>query len=139
MQCRSGGHAEGSTDGGGTVACAKGIEGRLVDAGETAETAISAYSWEEVTTTCDNFVGVGLVADIPDEFVVGSIEDIVEGKGKFDGTKRGGKMARVECEGMDNVVTQFETELFEVGDGECPEVVDGVDAAEDDAGEFVGA
>ena len=40
---------------------------------------------------------------------------------------------------MDNVVTQFETELLEVGDGECSEVVDGVDAAEDDAGEFVGA
>lgn len=139
LQCRSGGHAEGSTDGGGAVASAKGVEGRLVDAGETAETAISAYGWEEVATTCDNFVGVGLVADIPDEFVVGSIEDVVEGEGEFDSAKGGGEMAGVECEGMDDVVTQFETELLEVGDGECPEVVDGVDAAEDDAGEFVGA
>ncbi len=66
LQCRGGGHAEGSTDGGGTVACAKGVEGRLVDAGEAAETAIRAYGWEKVTTTCDNFVGVGLVADITD-------------------------------------------------------------------------
>ena len=66
LQCRSGCHAEGSTDGGGTVASAKGVEGRLVNAREAAKTAISAYSWEEVTTTCDNFVGVGLVADIPD-------------------------------------------------------------------------
>ena len=79
------------------------------------------------------------MADIPDEFVVGSIEDVVEGEGEFDSAKGGGEMTRVECEGMDDVVTQFETELLEVGDGECPEVVDGVDAAEDDAGEFVGA
>ena len=66
LQCRSGGHAEGSTDGGGAVACAKGVEGRLVDARETAETAIRAYGWEKVTTTGDDFVGVGLMADIPD-------------------------------------------------------------------------
>ena len=139
LQCGSGGHAEGSTDGGGAVASAKGVEGRLVDAGETAKTAIRAYGWEKVATTGDDFVGVGLVADIPDEFVVGGVEDVVEGEGEFDSAKRGGEMTRVECEGMDDVVTQFETELFEVGDGECPEVVDGVDAAEDDAGEFVGA
>ena len=69
----------------------------------------------------------------------GEFKQEVKGKGKFDGTKRGGEMAGVECEGMDDVVTQFETELLEVGDGECPEVIDGVDAAEDDAGEFVGA
>jgi hypothetical protein len=84
-------------------------------------------------------VGIGLVTDVPDKFVVGGVEDVVEGEGEFDSTKGRGEMAGVECEGMDDVVTQFETELFEVGDGECPEVVDGVDAAEDDAGEFVGA
>ena len=58
------------------MASAKGVEGRLVDAGEAAKTAIRAYGWEEVATTSDDFVGVGLMADIPDEFVVGGIEDV---------------------------------------------------------------
>ena len=95
LQCGSGGHAEGSTDGGGAVASAKGVERRLVDAGETAETAIRAYGWEKVATTGDDFVSVGLMADIPDELVVGSIEDVVEGEGEFDSAKGGGEMAGV--------------------------------------------
>ena len=36
----------------------------------------------------------------------------MEGEGEFDSAKGGGEMTRVECEGMDDVVTQFDVMKF---------------------------
>jgi hypothetical protein len=33
------------------------------------------------------FVGIGLMADIPDDFILGNIEDIMQGDGQFHGTQ----------------------------------------------------
>ena len=40
-----------------------------------------------------NLVGVDLVADVPDEPVLGGIEDVVEGQGKFDDAQIGAQVA----------------------------------------------
>jgi hypothetical protein len=40
----------------------------------------------------NEFMGIGLVADIPDQFILGGIEDIVEGKGELDHTKTRSQM-----------------------------------------------
>jgi hypothetical protein len=110
------------------VTGAEGIEGRFIHTGETAEAAIGADGGEAVTASSDNLVGISLVTDVPDKFVVGGVEDVVQGEGEFYGAKTGGEVAGMTGEGVYDVVAQLDTQLGKVVDGEPTKVVDGVDA-----------
>ena len=41
----------------------------------------------------EDFVGIGLVADIPDHLVFGGVEDIMDGNGEVDRAQAGRQMA----------------------------------------------
>ena len=107
---------------------AEGIEGRFVHTGETAEAAIGADGGEAVSASSDDFMGISLVTDVPDKFVVGGVEDVVQGESEFYGAETGGKVAGMAGKGVYDVVAQLDTQLGKVVDGESTEVVDGVDA-----------
>ena len=107
---------------------AEGIEGRFIHTGETAEAAIGADGGEAVSASSDDLVGIGLVTDIPDKFVVGGVEDVVQCEGEFNGAKTGGQVAGMAGKGVYDVVAQLDTQLGKVVDGEPTKVVDGVDA-----------
>ena len=116
-------HAEGSRDGGGTVAGAEGVVGAFAHLWEAADAAIGADGLEGFAAAGQYFVGIGLMPHIPDEFVVGCVEDIVEGYSELDGAEARGQVAGMGREGVNDICTQFvgnalqfvRIELFEVG------------------------
>ena len=106
---------------------AEGIERGLVHAGEAAQAAVGAYGGELVATTGNDFVGIGLVAHVPDEFIVGGVEDVVQGQGQLDGAKAGGQMSGMGGKGVDDVVAQLDAQLPKVLNREATKVLHGVD------------
>ena len=95
---------------------AEGVELRLVAAREAAEASVGAYGVEPLAAACDDLVSIGLMAHVPDELVVGGVEDIVEREGKFDGAEAGSQMAGMSREGVDNILAQLVGEGRQVGD-----------------------
>ena len=55
----------------------KSIVRAFVRIRETAETAELTVAGESVSAPCKYFVAVGLMADVPDYAVVGSVENIM--------------------------------------------------------------
>ena len=52
-------------------------------------------------------MGVGLMTDIPDKFVVGGVEDIMQGHGEFHHTKTGCEMAWMRRKCVYDIVAQL--------------------------------
>ena len=108
------------------MSSAESVKGTLFHFWEAADAAVCADGMEEVAATCKDFVGVSLMADIPDDLVVGGVEDVVESNAKFDGTQRRRQMSRVRSQRIDNFFSQFDCELREVGNREFSKVFDAV-------------
>ena len=60
-----------------------------------------------VTSAGQNFVGITLVTDVPDQPVMGCVEQIVNCDRQFDYTKPGAKVTTGLLDNIDRVVTQF--------------------------------
>ena len=52
---------------------------------ESADAAIHPVGVEQVPPAGQDLVGISLVADIPDQFIIGSIENVMDGNGQFNG------------------------------------------------------
>ena len=89
------------------MAGTEGVVGAFLHFWETAESAIGADSWEGLSPASQYLVCIGLMADIPDKFVVGGIEDIVERHGQFDGAKARSEVAWMGGKSVYNVAAQF--------------------------------
>lgn len=63
--------------------------------GEAAHASKSAERAETVAPACQNLVCVGLMSDIPDDFIDRCFEDTVQGDGQFYHPQSGCKMATV--------------------------------------------
>ena len=87
------GEAEGGGDAGAAVPGAVGIVRALGARGEAAETAGLADGGEAIAAAGEELVRVGLVADVPDDLVLGRVVDVVEGDGQLDDAEVGGEMA----------------------------------------------
>ena len=109
------------------MAGAKGIEGRLVPAGESAQTTISADGGELVAPTCDDFMGIRLMPHIPHQLVVRGVKNVVQGKGELYSAETRGKVSRVLGKGVYDKVPQFYCQLLKVGSGKRAEVFNRVD------------
>ena len=60
---------------------------------EPADPSLLTERMEPVFPACDDLVGVGLMTNIPDQFVIGGIENPVNGQRQFHGPQRGSQMA----------------------------------------------
>src|SRR5439155_19779251 len=67
-----------------SVGCAIAIVLALATHGKAAQAAGAADTWEARFAPGQELMDVALVADIPNEFVLGCAEDVVEGEGQFD-------------------------------------------------------
>jgi len=110
------GDAESRGYGGAGVADAKGIVGALAAFGETADSPILADAVKSLTPAGDDLVGVGLMADIPDDLVLRGIQDMMEGEGQFDHAERWGKVAPGLAGGLNNIVADLPRQLGQLGD-----------------------
>ena len=75
----------------------------------------------------EKFVGIGLVADIPDQPVAGGVEYIVQGQGQLDNTETGRQVASGFSDGADDGFTEFPGENFQFGQLEPAQVGGRVD------------
>ena len=60
----------------------------LASLGEPRNTAALAECAHAITTACQDFMRIALVANVPDQPVMGRIEDIMQGDGQLDDTER---------------------------------------------------
>jgi hypothetical protein len=110
------------------MAGAKSIKRRLVHTGESAQPSIGAYGGEKIATTSDNLMSISLMAHVPDKFVVGRIEDIMQCECEFYGSKTRSKVTWMMGECFDNIVSQLGCQLGKIGGWELPKVVNTIDA-----------
>lgn len=127
-------HAEGGSDGGGGVGGAEGVVFAFVAAGEAGETTVLAEGGHAGAAAGEDFVVVTLVADVPDEGVVGGVEDVVQGDGQLDRAEVGGEVAAGAGDGFNEVGAQFLGKLGELGAGELAQVGGGGDGVEQGRG-----
>jgi hypothetical protein len=58
------------------------------------------------------------VADVPDQDVLGRLEDVVQGDGQFDHAQTGAEMAAGDRDGVDGLGPHLVRQLFQLGDVE---------------------
>ena len=73
--------------GGPGVSCSENIMGTLENAQKGSQTVGLANRVESVGTTGQEFVGVSLVTDIPDDLVFRRFKDAVKGDRQLDGSQ----------------------------------------------------
>ena len=86
------GHPQGRTDGRAGMPHAKGVVFAFSPLREARQTILAANAVHTLATTSEDFVGIGLMPDIPHQAVVGSIEHIVQSNGEFKNSKAGTKV-----------------------------------------------
>ncbi len=123
-------HAERRRDGGGGVAHAEGVVLRLVPLGEAGQPPLGADGAEPVAPAGQQLVGVGLVADVPDQLVGGRREDVVERDVELHRPQGGAEVAAVGGAGLDDLLADLGAEPGQVADGELLQVCGRVDRVE---------
>ena len=76
-------------------------------AGERSEPAALLDRVQPVAPTCQHLVGIGLMADVPDDAIVRGVEDIMQGDRQLDRAKAGGEMAAAGAHGLDQKLAQL--------------------------------
>ena len=89
LQVGCDGHSQGRRDGSGRMPCAESIVFAFVARGESAQTAQATDGRELLLASGQNLMAVSLMPHIPDDTVVGRIENIMQGHGQLDGPQRG--------------------------------------------------
>ena len=92
----------------------KGIIFALRPLGEAGQAAGLPQRPDPVSPTRQNFVGIGLVPDVPDQPVLGCIEHIVDSGGKFDHAQSGPQMPAGHADCIDQFQAQFIGKLAEL-------------------------
>ncbi|GHE47751.1 hypothetical protein GCM10019059_03120 [Camelimonas fluminis] len=101
---------------------AEGVVFALGPFGEAGEAINLAQGADAVAPSGQDFVRIGLVADVPDNAVVRRVEDIMEGDGQLDHAKPGAKMAAGDRDRINGFGAQFVGDLRQIAFGERPQV-----------------
>lgn len=67
-----------------------------------------------IATTRQNFVWIGLVANVPDELIERGVVDVVQRNGQLDRAKPGGEMSAGTAYAVEQIATQFVAQLRQV-------------------------
>ena len=66
---------------------------------------------QTVAPSREHLVRVGLVADVPDQPVIGGVENVMQGDGQLDGAQPGGEMAAARADALDQELAQLVRQL----------------------------
>ena len=91
------------------MASTKGVVLALLDAREATDSTHLTIGWEEVTTTCDDLVGISLMAHVPHQLIVGGVIDVVKRNGELHHTKTRSQVTRVFRALLDDVLSKLVT------------------------------
>jgi hypothetical protein len=75
-------------------------------------------------------VGIGLVTDVPDDAIIGSIEDIMQRDGKLDHSEAGAKMTAGHSHSVNGFLAEFVGNLAELVGFQASEVFGCLDEVE---------
>jgi hypothetical protein len=95
------------------MACGEGVIGAFTHAGKATEPAVLAQGVEAISAPREEFVGIGLVAHIPHDFVSRKIKHIVQRYGQFHGPEAGGEMSPSVGDCFNNHVADFLCQLWQ--------------------------
>ena len=98
--------------------------------GESGQPAAGAQGADAVAAAGQDLVGIGLMADVPDQAVARRIEDVMDGRGQFDDAEAGAEMAAGHGDGVDGFLTQFVRNLAHLVDLEPAQVIRRADGVE---------
>ena len=99
----------------------------LGEAGKPAALADTAHA---VAAAGKDLVGIGLVADIPDQLVGGGVEHIMQRHRQFDHAQACAEMAAGHRDRVDQLLAQFARDIAQLFAVEFLQVVRRVDAVE---------
>ncbi len=114
LQAGGDGHAQGGADGGAGVADAEGVVLALCAAREGRQAVLLAQGAHQLAALGEDLVRIGLVADVPDQAVVRSVEDVVQGNGQLDHAEAGAEMTAGLADGIQQVLAQLVGQGFQV-------------------------
>ena len=126
LQTAGGSHTQCGTDRCRAVAGAKCVIGAFAPFWETAQSAICAERIKAVSPSGKYLVGIGLVAHIPHQTVVGRIEYIVQSHSQFDSPQTRGQMSRMGGEGVDDIGPQLVGYSLQVAHCQSAQVFRGI-------------
>ena len=86
-----------------------------------------AQTLHAIPAACQNFVGVALVAHIPDQPVFRCVEHGMQGNGQFNGTEIGGKMPSGFGDGVDQKRADLRAQLLQLSEIQPFDVGRGMD------------
>ncbi len=98
--------------------------------GEARQAAALADGADTLAATGQDLVRIALMTDVPDQAVVGRVEDIMEGDRQFDDAQPRAQMAAGGADGRDRLGPQFVGELPQLLGGQATKVVGGVHRVE---------
>ena len=93
LQLGGHGHTQGSRNGGAGMRCTKGVVLTLAALRKAAEAAELAQAGHAVAPAGQDFVGISLVADIPDQAVAWRVKHIMQRHGQLHGAQIRAQMA----------------------------------------------
>ena len=108
------------------MSCAEGVVWAFLHFRETADAAVRAYGVELAFATCEYLVRIGLMAHVPHQFVVGSVEHIMQSHSKFHHPESRCQMPRMGGEDLNYIASQVGTKLFHLLRRQFFKVVRGV-------------
>ena len=129
-------HALSGGDTGGGMSGTEGIVFGFLALAETGDAAELPELFEPVAPAGEHLVRVALMTDVPDDVVVGHVEDVVQGDGQFDDAEGRAEMAAGFGNGLDDLPTELVGELLQVLHAEVLHVGGILDGVQDglDAG-----
>jgi hypothetical protein len=101
---------------------AEGIVLTLCSTGKCGQTPGLTYVEHFFPSPRQNFVGIGLVSHIPDQFVRGGIEYVVDSDGEFDDSEAGAEVAAGLTDAIEQKQAQLLGQFGELSHLQLPEI-----------------
>ena len=101
---------------------AEGIVLTLCSTGKRGQTPGLTHAEHFVPAPRQNFVGIALMADIPDQTVLRRVENVVDGDGQFDDPQRRPQVAAGDRNGTHGIGPQLLRQLFLLLGGKIPDI-----------------
>ena len=101
---------------------AEGIVNAFISLGETRKSTALAKRADPVAPSGQNFMRIGLMPDIPDQSVIGCVEDIMQRHCEFDDTQTRAQMPAGHRDRADHFGAQFIGQRFQLRRGEPPQL-----------------
>ena len=112
------------------MAGTEGVVGALATLQEAGQAARLAQRLHAPAATSQHLVAVGLVADVPQDAVLGGLVDVVQRDGQLDGAEARGEVAAGLADALDQERAQLFGHLRQLRFGQVAQVARIVDRAE---------